>query len=55
MIEAITMIIAVLGMLMVLILYSRIHNVNAELKLKKYHSKDAGMADLLNRCETGVE
>ena len=48
MIEAITMIIAVLGMLMVLILYSRIHNVNAELKLKKYHSKDAGMADLLN-------
>ena len=48
MIETITMIIAVLGMLMVLILYSRIHNVNAELKLKKHHSKDAGMADLLN-------
>ena len=48
MIETITMSIAVLGMLMVLILYSRIHNVNAELKLKKYHSKDAGMADLLN-------
>jgi len=48
MIETITMIIAVLGMLMVLILYSRIHNVNAELKLKKYHYKDAGMADLLN-------
>ena len=48
MIEAITTIIAVLGILMVFILYSRIHNVNAELKLKKYHSKDAGMADLLN-------
>lgn len=48
MIEAITMIIAVLGILMVLILYSRIHHVNAELKLKKHHSKDAGVADLLN-------
>ena len=48
MIETITISIAALGMLMVLILYSRIHNVNAELKLKKYHSKDAGMADLLN-------
>src|SRR5450631_3400583 len=48
MIETITIINAVLGMLMVLILYSRIHHVNAELKLKKYRSKDAGLADLLN-------
>ena len=48
MIETITISIAVLGMLMVLMLYSRIHNVNDELKLKKHHSKDAGMADLLN-------
>jgi len=48
MIEAITTIIAVLGILMIFILYGGIHNVNAALKLKKYHSKDAGMADLLN-------
>jgi len=48
MIVAITTIIAVLGILMVGILYSGICNVNAALKLKKYHSKDAGMADLLN-------
>lgn len=48
MIVATTTIIAVLGILMVFILYSGIRNVNAELKLKKYHSKDAGMADLLN-------
>ena len=41
-------IIAGLGILMVLILYCGIHNVNAELKLKKYRSKDAGLADLLN-------
>jgi len=48
MIVATTTIIAVLGILMVFVLYSGIRNVNAELKLKKYHSKDAGMADLLN-------
>ena len=48
MIEAITTIIAVLGILMIFILYGGIRNVNAALKLKKYHSKDAGMADLLN-------
>jgi type IV secretion/conjugal transfer VirB4 family ATPase len=47
-IQVITSIIAVLGTLMVLILYGGIRNVNAELKLKKYRSKDAGLADLLN-------
>ncbi|MEI7995303.1 MAG: conjugal transfer protein TrbE, partial [Methylococcaceae bacterium] len=47
-IQVITSIIAGLGILMVLILYGGIRNVNAELKLKKYRSKDAGLADLLN-------
>ncbi len=47
-IQVITTIIAGLGILMVLILYGGISNVNAELKLKKYRSKDAGLADLLN-------
>jgi type IV secretion system protein VirB4 len=47
-IQVITTIIAGLGILMVLILYGGIRNVNAELKLKKYRSKDAGLADLLN-------
>ncbi|MDD5112930.1 MAG: conjugal transfer protein TrbE, partial [Methylobacter sp.] len=47
-IQVITTIIAVLGTLMVLILYGGIRNVNADLKLKKYRSKDAGLADLLN-------
>ena len=47
-IQVITTIIAGLGTLMVLILYGRIRNVNAELKLKKHRSKDAGLADLLN-------
>ena len=47
-IQVITTIIAGLGILMVLILYGGIRNVNAELNLKKYRSKDAGLADLLN-------
>jgi type IV secretion system protein VirB4 len=47
-IQVITTIIAGLGILMALILYGGIRNVNAELKLKKYRSKDAGLADLLN-------
>ncbi|MDD5493547.1 MAG: VirB4 family type IV secretion/conjugal transfer ATPase [Dehalococcoidia bacterium] len=48
MIQVITTIIAGLGILMVLILYGGIRNVNAALKLKKYRSKAAGLADLLN-------
>ena len=47
-IQVITTIIAGLGILMVLILSGGIRNVNAELNLKKYRSKDAGLADLLN-------
>lgn len=48
MIEAITISIAVLGAVLLLILVARIRTVDAELKLKKHRSKDAGLADLLN-------
>ena len=48
MIEAITIAIAVLGAVLLLILFARIRAVDAELKLKKHRSKDAGLADLLN-------
>jgi type IV secretion/conjugal transfer VirB4 family ATPase len=48
MIEAITIGIALLGAMLVLILFARIRAVDAELKLKKHRSKDAGLADLLN-------
>lgn len=48
MIEAIVIGIAVLGAVLLLILFSRIRQVDAELKLKKHRSKDAGLADLLN-------
>nr|AFR43982.1 mating pair formation protein [uncultured bacterium] len=48
MIEAIAIGIAVLGAVLLLILFSRIRQVDAELKLKKHRSKDAGLADLLN-------
>jgi hypothetical protein len=48
MIEAIAIAIAVLGAVLLLILFARIRAVDAELKLKKHRSKDAGLADLLN-------
>lgn len=48
MIEAISIGIAVLGAVLLLILFARIRAVDAELKLKKHRAKDAGLADLLN-------
>jgi type IV secretory pathway VirB4 component len=48
MIEAIAFTIAVLGAVLLFILFARIQAVDAELKLKKHRSKDAGLADLLN-------
>ena len=48
MIYAITLAIAASGVALLVILYTRIRAVDAELKLKKYRSKDAGLADLLN-------
>jgi Type IV secretory pathway, VirB4 components len=48
MIESIAFAIAVLGAVLLLILFARIRAVDAELKLKKHRSKDAGLADLLN-------
>jgi len=48
MIEAIAIAIAVLGAVLLLILFARIRQVDAELKLKKHRAKDAGLADLLN-------
>ncbi|WP_039816523.1 VirB4 family type IV secretion/conjugal transfer ATPase [Xanthomonas arboricola] len=48
MIEAISIGIAVLGAVLLLILVARIRKFDAELKLKKHRSKDAGLADLLN-------
>lgn len=50
MIEAIAFAIAVLGAALLLILFARIRAVDAELKLKKHRSKDAGLADLLNHA-----
>jgi len=47
-IESITFVIALLGAVLLLILFARIRAVDAELKLKKHRSKDAGLADLLN-------
>lgn len=48
MIEAISIGIAALGVLLLLILVGRIRSVDAELRLKRHRSKDAGLADLLN-------
>ncbi|MFU8797336.1 MAG: VirB4 family type IV secretion/conjugal transfer ATPase [Gammaproteobacteria bacterium] len=48
MIAFISLIISVLGVFLLSILFIRIRSVDAELKLKKYRSKDAGLADLLN-------
>ena len=48
MIESIALAIAVLGAVLLLILFARIRAVDAELRLKKHRSKDAALADLLN-------
>lgn len=48
MIETIAFIIAGLGALLLLILVGRIRSVEAEQRLKKHRTKDAGLADLLN-------
>jgi type IV secretion system protein VirB4 len=48
MIEFIAIVIAVLGVLMLALLYSLIRSVNDEVGLKKHRSKTAGFADLLN-------
>lgn len=48
MIQSIAFAIAALGAVLLFVLFSRIREVDAELKLKKHRSKDAGLADLLN-------
>lgn len=48
MIQALAITIAVVGAVLLFILFARIRAVDAELKLKKHRSKDAGLADLLN-------
>ncbi|WP_240313760.1 VirB4 family type IV secretion/conjugal transfer ATPase [Candidatus Fukatsuia symbiotica] len=44
----ITMVIAVLGIVLLCTLFTRVCVVNASLRLKKHHSSDDGLADLLN-------
>lgn len=48
MIEVLAIMIAVLGAVLLLMLFARIRSVDAELKLKKHRSKDGGLVDLLN-------
>ncbi|MEO8626815.1 MAG: VirB4 family type IV secretion/conjugal transfer ATPase [Betaproteobacteria bacterium] len=48
MIEALAIVIAILGAVLLGILRYRIRAVDAELKLAKHRAKDAGLADLLN-------
>lgn len=48
MIEAISITIALLGMALLITLFIRVKFVNADLRLKRHRSKDAGLADLLN-------
>jgi type IV secretion/conjugal transfer VirB4 family ATPase len=48
MIQALIITIAVIGAVLLFILFARIRAVDAELKLKKHRFKDAGLADLLN-------
>lgn len=48
MLLATTITIAVLGALMLTILYLRIHTLNHEIELKRHRSQEAGMVDLLN-------
>src|SRR5664280_516017 len=46
--EAIAITNATLGIVLLLVLFLRVRDVGVELNLKKYRSKDAGLADLLN-------
>lgn len=48
MIATITIAIAVLGIGLLVALFVRVQTVNADLRLKKHRSKDAGLADFLN-------
>lgn len=48
MITTLTIAIAVLGAVMLLLLFQRIQAANSQLELKKHRSKEAGFADLLN-------
>lgn len=48
MIETITFAIAIAGIALLLILFTRIRTMSAEQKLDKHRSRDAGLADLLN-------
>lgn len=48
MIQAITISVACLGMIMLFILYTRIRAMNDEIELRKHRSTAAGFADLLN-------
>ena len=48
MIEVIAITLAAGGAALVLILFARIRTVDAELRLKRHRSRDAGLADLLN-------
>ena len=48
MIAAIAIALAALGILMLLVLYSRIRAAHHEVALKKHRSRTAGFADLLN-------
>ena len=50
MIEGIAYAIAALGALLVLLLIQRLLQVDAELKLKKHRSTEAGLSDLLNHA-----
>lgn len=48
MIETMLILIAAVGIVLVLFLLMQARQVNADLRLKKHQSKDAGLADLLN-------
>lgn len=48
MIESLLIAIAVVGVLLVLFLLNQVRKVNADLRLKKHQSTEAGLADLLN-------
>lgn len=48
MITTITIVIAVLGAALLLVLYSRIRKANNQIELRRHRSKAAGFADLLN-------
>lgn len=48
MIESLLIAIAVVGVLLVLFLLNQVRKVNADLRLKKHQSAEAGLADLLN-------